>query len=257
MENRKFRFKKFECAHESSSMKIGVDAVLLGAWTDLSDVETILDVGTGCGVISLMCAQRNGSCRITAIDIHSGSVSEASRNFINSPWCLRLHAYKLDYRDIKPNRILIDSEIPAKFDLIISNPPYFASGISEISTPRMAARHEGGLSPCLLLEYGRELLNPCGRVDMVVPYERGEGIITQGLHFGYELKRALAIKGHPDAPVKRLLLSFKIGNNQHNDETERGVYAIKSILPEMILETSPGEPTAEHRELCKDFYLKF
>ena len=119
-----FRFKKFDCNHSKSSMKIGVDAVLLGAWTDIADCRKALDVGTGCGVIALMLAQRiddeirqetvdrekndeparilsvNSDFSITAIDIDPPSVEEANENFANSPWSDSLTALETDFRNL-------------------------------------------------------------------------------------------------------------------------------------------------------------
>lgn len=230
-----FRFKKFDCSHGCGSMKIGVDAVLIGTWTDISGVSRILDVGTGCGVISLICAQRNASARIEAIDIDVASIEEARENFNNSPWTGRLEARLEDFTSMKHSF----------YDLIISNPPYFNCGIDEPDTPRLIARHEARLSPGELLRCGSGALTPEGRLAMIVPYDRFEELDKTAGACGLHLHRACGVRGHRSAPLKRVMLEFT-----KNDYGE-------SIKTELILEESPNIPTAEYRHLCKDFYLKF
>ena len=129
-----FRFKKFACSHGAGSMKIGVDA------------------GTGCGVIALMCAQRNPASDILAIDVDDSSVMEARENFSMSPWSGRLEAMHEDFNHISLKDV----------DLIISNPPYFNSGISSPDTPRLMARHQSDLSPHVLLTKGKDMLSERG-----------------------------------------------------------------------------------------------
>ena len=108
-----FHFKKFSCHHGLGSIKIGVDAVLIGAWADVSHVVHALDVGTGCGVIALMLAQRNDTALIDAIDIDADAIGQANQNFKESPWSDRLKASLERYNDI----------LLKQYDLIISHPP--------------------------------------------------------------------------------------------------------------------------------------
>lgn len=240
MNNRKtlFRFKHFDCHHGASTMKIGVDAVLLGAWTDVSKASSILDAGCGCGVISLMCAQRNSRVRIEAIDIDTGSVEEAAANFKSSRWNYRLSATLKDFNNLEGQ----------KYDLIISNPPYFSSGIDNPTTARLKARHEASLSPAILLIKGKEILATGGSVAMVAPFDRHEEIKDIADAEGYALSRACLVRGLPESPIKRCLMQFVSGNASETAAPE---------LDELTLESSPGMPTPEHRELCRDFYLKF
>lgn len=232
-----FRFKKFECSHGSGSMKIGVDAVLIASWATVECARTILDVGTGCGVIALMCAQRNESAMIEAIDVDEPSLIEASGNFTNSPWAGRLRVSHCDFNELAD----------VSYDLIISNPPYFDSGVSNPDTPRMIARHQSGLSPAKIIEKGSGLLSPEGRIAMVVPSEQYEELCGVAGNCGLKMVRAAWVRGHPDAPVKRVLMEMS---------TTREDLAASDI-PVITLEISPGCPTDEHRELCRDFYLKF
>ena len=132
-----FRFKQFTIQHQRSSMKVGTDAVLLGAWCELDGARRVLDVGTGCGVIALMVAQRTTEADIWAIDIDSASVDEARENFLHSPWSDRLQVRQEDFNN------LADAD---GFDLIVTNPPYYNENVLPPDAVRSAARHTHALS---------------------------------------------------------------------------------------------------------------
>lgn len=232
-----FRFKNFSCKHGTSSMRIGVDAVLLGAWADVSASSSILDVGCGCGVIALMCAQRNPKSSILAIDIDSESVAEANCNFRNSPWSNGIKAILKDFNNLSLKNI----------DLIISNPPFFDSGVSAPDSPRLKARHQSELSPVVILQRGREMLAGTGRISMIIPSEQLEELESNARDLGLLLLRTQFVRGHDKAPIKRALVEF--GKYAAKFETAR--------LPVLTLESAPGVPTPQYVELCKDFYLKF
>lgn len=243
-----FRFKQFECAHYGSSMRIGVDAVLLGAWADVSG-DAILDAGTGCGVIALMCAQRNRHAIIDAVDIDENSVGEASHNAAQSPWCERISVSNADFSKMT---------LKCRYDLIISNPPYFHSGVEAGVSARMTARHEGSLSPLVLLRRGTSMLTDSGRIAMIIPALRADEIITGGEDCGFRLIRRLDVKGNVDAPVKRTLLEFgKKMTGNHGFEGSGRCADERPGNRLLILEEEPGIPTPEYRALCKDFYLYF
>lgn len=231
-----FRFKHFSCSHAQSSMKIGVDAVLLGTWVDLKYADTILDVGTGCGVIALICAQRNPNAKIEAIDIDEYSVEEATANFNASPWADRLECSLKDFNAIQNTR----------FDLIISNPPFYNSGISKPSSSRLIARHDDTLSPVLLLSIAKDLLSDKGRVAMVMPFERYDEVITHAAECRFSVSRQCLVKGSKKSKIKRVLLEFNLDYPKTPRESEL-----------LTIEDSPGNYTEEYRKLCKDFYLAF
>lgn len=231
-----FQFKQFSCHHYRSAMRIGVDGVLTGAWCDVTG-HRILDVGTGCGLIALMCAQRNPDALIDAVEIDEASVVEAKGNFQESPWSDRLNVIQCSFMDYNPD---------ARYDLIVSNPPYFNSGVDAEESSRMRARHEGELSPALILRHGRDLLTPTGRIAMVVPHLRAGEIIEEAGKVLMALRRRTDVKGNPASPYKRTLLEFSVADGSVGPQCD-----------ELILEESIGVPTAAHRALCHDFYLKF
>lgn len=236
-----FRFKRFEVNHSESSMKVGVDGVLVGLWAgDGFYPRRVLDAGCGCGVIALICAQRWPDASVDAIDIDSASIVEASSNFNRSPWSERLRAFKADYASH------VSSGEPHRYDLIVSNPPFFASGVTEIDSPRLAARHQGEFSPRSLVELAPKLLTETGRVALIMPSEF-EGELTEwAAGVGLHLVRKTLMRGHADAPWKRVLMEFSLTTSLSG-----------AVSSELTLETHPGEPTPEYRELGQDFYLKF
>ncbi|MBR5807213.1 MAG: methyltransferase, partial [Alistipes sp.] len=115
-----FRFKQFAVEQEDVAMKVGTDGVLLGAWADCDGAKRILDIGTGTGVIALMLAQRNSQAEILAVEIDEAATSRARSNFDMSPWAERLTVENCAVQEFKPSE---------KFDLIISNPPYFIDSL--------------------------------------------------------------------------------------------------------------------------------
>lgn len=241
----KFRFKQFDVSHHRSSMKVGVDAVLLGAWTDVAGANRILDVGTGCGLIALMIAQRAPNALINAIDIDAPSVEEALENVKGSPWADRINVSLMAYSDT----VSLLDQYDFGFDLIVSNPPYFDSGVAHTLTPREKARHQGELSPLSLLTGAIDLLNPEGCVAMVVPCDILQPLEWQASSLGYTLVRKCIVRGHLSAPYKRALLQWRLGKHE--------VSGTDPLAAQLTLEEAPGQPSEDYRRLCRDFYLKF
>lgn len=218
---------------------MGVDGVLVGLWSSLPKEGVILDVGCGCGVISLIlaqrCSERPNYYYIESIDIDRPSVLEASENFALSPWNEHMVVRELSFDDLVS---------PYKYSLIVSNPPYFDSGVTGPSTRREKARHCGGLSPEALIIRAPELLTDEGLLAMIVPSEHVEHLKDLAEENGLFLNRLTFVKGHRDAPVKRALLEF--GRTAGVPEED--------IL---VLEEEAGVPTEEYRAMGKDFYLYF
>ena len=238
-----FRFKQFSVSHHRSSMKVGVDGVLIGCWADVAGARSILDVGTGCGLIALIMAQRVADAMIDAIDIDGPSIEEATENAECSPWPDRVRMARCGFSEASANL-----KKKGNYDLIISNPPYFDSGVSEINTAREKARHQGELSPSVLLSGSLELLKPGGSLAMVVPSEFASSLEEEARMLGYSLTRKCLVRGHENAPYKRALLQWK---------TYEGGAVAAPDEEWLTLETAPGIPTEDYRSLCRDFYLKF
>lgn len=239
----KFKFKKFSVSHHRSSMKVGVDGVLIGCWADVDGASNILDVGTGCGLIALMMAQRCQGAKVTGIEIDQSSAEEASENVADSEWSERIRIILGNFPED------LDLAECGKFDFIISNPPYFDSGVSDIITRRERARHQGGLSPSVLLRESKHILSHKGRVAIVVPTEISSALEEEAKTLGYRLMKKCLVRGHKDAPYKRSLLQWIYSQDLEKEETVSTKF--------LTLESSLNFPTDEYRQLCKDFYLKF
>ncbi len=235
--NTYFQFKQFRIEQKNSAMKVGTDSVLLGAWAKPIGAKSVLDIGAGTGILSLMMAQKTNAV-ITAIELDENSCQDAKINFANSKW---------------PDRIvLINEDIlefvkksPAKFDFIICNPPFFSNGTESPSSERGTARHQKVLTLNELAEIGKELLTSDGKLTLILPVEEGEQFIRLAATVNLFLNRITRVKPNPIKPVRRFLMEF---SNQIQIVDE-------SVL--MLEHEKHHDYTDEHRELTKDFYLKY
>lgn len=222
-------------------MKIGIDAVILGAWVNLQNANRILDVGCGCGVIALMAAQRNPTSEILAIDIDPESVKEAAENFIASPWSKRMKAMQIDFNDYCSKHLERNME---PIDYIVSNPPYFDSGIGTPDSIRLKARHQGQLSPSVILEKGKDLISENGIIGIVIPYDQTEELAGTSKSLGLCLTRQMIMTGREGREPKRSFMEF-------------GLHAAHISKEYLTIELSDGSYTQNYQSLCHDFYLKF
>lgn len=257
-----FRMKRFKIRHSISANKVGVDGVLVGAWTDVEGRVRILDAGCGCGLIALMLAQRNPSSNITGIDIDPGAVEEANENVADSPWKERIEIKYLDF-----------SEIKEKYDLIVSNPPFFHSGIeTENRSFRLIARHAGTLSPETLILRAPDLLLPEGKLSFIAQAEYEETILKLAKDNNLFPCRLLRIKGNPNAPVKRIIFEFIFLPNVSSKRELKGnrgfiesspiikdeIKAMVDVTEEnLTIEISPGNYTEDYKAICRNFYIIF
>ena len=155
-----FRFKQFAVRQDRCPMKVGTDGVLLGAWAEVRPGDRrMLDVGTGTGLIALMLAQRSAAW-ITAVDIDVECATQAAENFAASPWADRLDAVSVAVQRYDPVE---------KFDLIVSNPPYYVDSLLSPDEGRNTARHAAGLPFGELAAAVVRLLSPGGRFALVLP----------------------------------------------------------------------------------------
>lgn len=222
-------------------MKVGVDGVLIGSWSNPQGVE-ILDVGTGCGLIALMIAQRNNIAEIIGIDIDKDSVEEAKENVALSPWSDRIRIIEITFHDF----INRETERNKKYDLIISNPPFFNSGIANPVTARETARHQASLSPLTLIKEGKKILSSKGRISLIAPADTLEKIKKVSEEERLQITGICFVSDHEGADNKRILV--EISNNTNN----------KTVNEEkLVMFETDGNPTDKYRSLCKNFYLKF
>ena len=231
----KFRFKEFEVLHAQSSMKVGTDAVLLGAWTEAEDSRVALDIGTGSGIIALMLAQRFSKLNVTGIDIHDKSVVEAGTNFSNSPWSERLHAKCLGMTALEERNY---------FDLLVSNPPFFDAGSIPPNADRSRARHTSSLSYMGLVEISYSLLKEEGSLAVIIPHSSENRFQKTAVDQGFYIKRRLAFRPKKGKPIERALLQYSKSKPTRVTNSE------------LIHYLDNGEWTDSYKFLTKHFYLR-
>ncbi len=232
-----FRFKRFEVLNDRTAMKVGTDGVLLGAWCDVAGARKVLDVGTGCGVIALMVAQRNGEAQIDAVEIDKDSADEAAMNFSCSPWARRLRVAHCDFNEFALR------DVVGKYNLIVSNPPFFTNGILPPDASRMSARHTQNLTYGQLLNNTGKLLADGGKIALITPFDNIKEIIEVCVFNNLNISRKVNVVSVEGFAPKRVL--WELVN-----------YPCSMHESELVIETSPGVFSDEYIALCKDFYLK-
>ena len=247
-----FRFKKFEVVNERSAMKVNTDGVLLGAAMTISPSDrTMLDVGTGTGTIALMAAQRLSSAilnsssvilnevknpRIDAIDIDEASASEASANFINSPWNSILKAHHLPLEEFAASTETV-------YDLIFSNPPYFEDSLTAPDERKSTARHTSdGLSYRDIFEFAKDSLSENGRVSLVLPADQEAALTRYARMCGLYLFRILRVRTVPRKAPSRIIAEFSRTR-------------CAELSEELLTIQDEGKYTQEYLSLTGDFYL--
>jgi tRNA1Val (adenine37-N6)-methyltransferase len=221
-------------------MKVGTDAVLLGAWTSLDNLpDKILDIGSGTGIISLMLAQRSDAETIDAIEIDENAYEQSVDNFEKSDWADRLYCYHCSFDEFVDE---ISSE-EETYDLIVSNPPFYTEDAETASESRTKARFTSALSFEDLLLGVSKILAEEGVFCVIIPFKEEENFVKIANNQGLFLKEVCRVQGNPTSELKRSLLSFTF---QKTDATE-------SYL---IIETERHQYTNEYINLTKDFYKK-
>lgn len=219
-------------------MKVGTDGVLLGAWSPITTAQRILDIGTGSGLIALMCAQRNPSAHITGIEPHLPSYDQARDNAAQSPWAQRLTLLHTD----------LQSHQAPPYDAIVTNPPYFLAGTIAPDAARHQARHAAGLSPQALLDGILRLLAPAGTLALILPTAEGEAFRGMVTDHGLALTHCTTVQGRAHKPVERLLMAFR--------RIDASAPPPRCIHASLVIETDGRNLwTPEYRALTRDFYL--
>lgn len=237
-----FTFKQFTISQDKTSMKVGTDGVLLGALTDSENPNSILDIGTGTGLISLMLAQKFPGSRITAIDISADAFNQAEENFKNSKWSDNLKAIQSSLQDFS-------NENQINFDLIVSNPPYFktpefekGNNSQRMQQGRVTARTNSGLTFPELIKNASLLLKENGAFWVIIPSFSSSEFISIAKNDELYLSKKIEIRSFPESSVIRDVLCFT---------KQQGLAEIHSIN---IYEEA-GKYSEEYYQLTKDFYL--
>lgn len=218
-------------------MKIGTDGVLLGAWTSIANNPgTILDIGAGTGILSLMLAQRSDAVTIDALEIEEEAYEQCVENFEASPWTDRLFCYHAGLDEFL-------DEIEDQYDLIVSNPPFYTEQVSSGNTNRDLARQHESLPFEELIEGASRLLCPTGVFTTVIPHKEEIKFIKLAKQHGLYPQQILRVKGNPAAAIKRSLLEFSFNKT--------------AVLEDVLtIEIERHHYSQEYIALTKAFYLK-
>lgn len=231
-----FNFKKFSVEDAGATMKVGTDAVLLGVCADVARSSRILDIGTGCGVVALILAQRtDGKSLVDGVEIDEESALVAGKNFADSPWSDRLSVKNASVQDFAEHA-------PEKYDLIVSNPPFFNNSLKSPDKTRNLARHTEALPFPELVGSAAKLLSPSGKMTMILPLPESEILIATAEEKGFFLESKTLICNKSDKDVVRV------------------VFTLRKTKPEQVkvskltIRNTDNTYTAEYLERTRDFY---
>ena len=232
-----FKFKQFTVQQDQCAMKIGTDSVLLGAWTPLdTNPFSVLDIGAGTGVLSLMLGQRSNAQVIDALEIDELAYEQCVDNFETSPWADRLFCYHADLAEFT-------EEIEDKYDLIISNPPFYSEDYKTDNTQRDLARFTDALPFNHLVDSVSQLLSPDGIFTVVIPFKEEANFIKLASEVNLFPNKIMRVKGSDASEIKRSLLAFSFSESDIKIET-------------LVIEIERHQYTEDYIALTQDFYLK-
>ncbi len=233
-----FQFKQFSVQQDQCAMKIGTDGVLLGAWTPIEhNPISILDIGTGTGIIALMLAQRTNAEQIDALEIDESAYEQSVDNFENSSWSDRLFCFHAGLDEFI-------EEPEDEYDLIVSNPPFYAEDYKTDNEQRDLARFQDALPFEDLLEAADLLLSENGIFALILPYKEESKFVDLAKEFELFPIKITRVKGTPTTEIKRSLLAFSRNK------------PAQILADELVIETARHLYTPEYIALTKDFYLK-
>jgi tRNA1Val (adenine37-N6)-methyltransferase len=230
-----FRFKQFEIEDDNSTMKVGTDGILLGSWVNTKNIQSILEIGTGSGVIALMLAQKTNA-KITAIDIDKNSISQAKKNIANSKWPKQIVTQNISFQDfIKSSN--------KTFDLIVTNPPFFDNSLKSPEAKKNLAKHNDNLSYEDLILGIKKILSVNGSFYTIFPYSEGMIFMAKAQLMNLFCTKTLLIKPNIKKPVNRILFKFQFNKSA------------KIIENKITIKNENNTFSKEFVDLTKDYYM--
>ena len=219
-------------------MKVGTDGVLLGAWCSLESLpKTILDIGTGTGIISLMLAQRSSAITIDGLEVDPSAYMQTVDNFENSDWSDRLYCYNASFQKFA------DDTNKETYDLIVSNPPFYTEDYITKNSSRNKARFTSSLTFKELIGGISKILSKSGFFSTIIPFKEESTFICLAEQHSLNLNKICRVQGNKNSDIKRSLMTFSFNK-------------VKISETNLIIENSRHKYTKEYEELTNNFYLK-
>ena len=238
--NKPFRFKEFTVQQDKTAMKVGTDGVLLGAWCSVDNYpDSVLDIGSGTGIISLMIAQRSDAVTIDAVEVDENAYEQTVANFEESDWGDRLYCYNATFQEFADEM----AEEEETYDLIVSNPPFYTDEFETKNEARNKARFTSSLSFEELIKGVAKILSLEGKFEIILPFKEEVDFIGLAKKYNLFLNKVCRVKGSLSSEIKRSLLSFSFQESTILED-------------ELIIEITRHNYTEDYINLTKDFYLK-
>lgn len=237
MDCRPFFFKRFGMFHHRSTMRIGTDAVLFAQWVGVSSSDDVLDVGTGSGIIPMILSQK-GANSIDAVELDADSCEEAKLNFSISAYSEKLNVFNKDVR-------IFADETAGRYDLIVSNPPYYASDVKPVREKKVMARHVSTLSFKDLLLSAKKMMKADSRFALVLPFFESRLFINEAEQQGFHLQKEMRIIPVEGKDANRVNMQFVL---DEVDAEEVEYFTIRN---------RDYSYTNQYKDFLKDYYLDF
>ncbi|MFS1424501.1 tRNA1(Val) (adenine(37)-N6)-methyltransferase [Shewanella sp. 10N.286.48.B5] len=246
-----FSFKQFHIDDSRCGMPVSTDGVMLGAWANIEHSRTILDIGAGSGLLTLMAAQRahqqaSSAIKIVAVELDDLAAQDCLHNIANCPWAEMIEFHHGAIQDFSAQHLVqYKAKLSPLFDSIICNPPYFDNGPQSKQQQRATARHTESLSFSELLKNIALLLAPNGAASLILPVE-SEARFTDALtQTSLAISKRVSISTVINKPARRLLLELK---HQPNIDTIEH--------SSLVISDNSGQYSQQMITLCREFYLK-
>jgi tRNA1Val (adenine37-N6)-methyltransferase len=233
-----FRFKQFNVDQSGCAMKINTDGVLLGALAEADQPKTILDIGTGTGVIALMLAQRFNEARIDAVEIDPVAAQTAEKNFINSPFSERLSVYPRDFEQF------FEVNSDKEYDLIVSNPPFFINSLKSPESKKELAKHTDDYFFKKLIKDAAAHLRPEGCFWLIIPLTIADFVFYLAAEKKLCLQKRINVKSFDDSTPHRVIACF-------------GFEKVSTEISKLVIYKSAGNYSEEYTKLLKPYFIAF
>ncbi|OIO99577.1 MAG: hypothetical protein AUJ98_10815 [Bacteroidetes bacterium CG2_30_33_31] len=231
-----FRFKKFSLIDDNTPMKIGMDSIMLGCWANADNSKSALDIGSGCGLLAFMLAQKYPKLKITAVEVYEEAYLDAVENLSNFPLEKHIQFF---------NSNILQWDCENKFDLIICNPPYFKGDLKPLELGRSFARFQDFLPLENLIHKSKSLMSEDGLISMIISKDNFIELNKICMSNGLFLSRTTSLKHRFNSKIKRILVEYSLN------------YLGKIIRNEIVVQDSYGKYSDDYKKLTQDFYLEF